>query len=114
MPDNTNRSGAYVFGTPDLAQRMAIIETRLDHHIQDFSKYVNDLNNSVRDLNKTVSELDKKLDLIVFQRDEADKRLSRWKNVAFTVMSAGAVTLIGFLIKIAMIVQGAHLPPISP
>jgi hypothetical protein len=107
-------TGSFYGPNSDLSQRVVVLETNFTHHVADFSKYVGDLNVGFRELSKTVNELDKKVDLIVFQRDEADKKLSRWKNVGFAVLSAFAITLVGFLIKIALIVQGAHLPPVSP
>src|ERR1700690_444489 len=110
-PMNKN---SFTFRGEDLSQRIALIETRLDHHVQDFTKWFAALAGDVRELNKKLEALVINVAIIVDQKNEAEKRLSRWKNLGLTVCSGIAVALIGVLVKMAFIIQVNRLPPIGP
>lgn len=85
--------------------RLTVLETRFDHIRED----LDELSNKIDNLEDIVNKLDKKLDIIVTQREDADKRLSRWKSGAITLATSLVIALIGFLVKIAYVVQSSKL-----
>lgn len=90
----------------DIHRRIAIVETNYVHLSEDVST----LSDKIEGLSNSINSLTTTLAVVIDQRDQADKSLSRIKTAALTFFTALALTLVGFLIRIAFMVQGAHLP----
>lgn len=102
-------SGRHRAPAPDLRSQVAVIEHR-----------TLDLVDEVRSLRAVVDTLDSRLTVLVTQRDEAEKgqerehkKLERWKTAGLSVLGGLALALIGWLAKIALVVQSAKVlsPP---
>lgn len=81
-------------------ERLTAIETTVNH-----------LREDVRDMASSLDKVEQHITVLVTQRDDAEKRLSRWKSAGLTVFSGLAVGLIVWLAHIAMVVQSAKFTP---
>jgi hypothetical protein len=89
----------------DYSHRLIAIETRLPY----FKEDLDNLYFKIDALDKSFNGIDKKLEILVSQKNDAEKRLARFKTAGLTLCTALALALIGWLARIAMVVQTAKL-----
>lgn len=82
------------------AERLIALETTVNH-----------LREDVRDMAHSLDVIEKSITVLTTQRDDAEKRLSRWKSAGLTMFSGLAVGLIMWLAHIALVVQSAKVQP---
>ena len=109
MDPKENRP-SFSYGGNDLSQRVTVIETKFEHHVNDYSRWIGSISSDVKDLAKKFEVLNLNMAIVIEQRDKADKSLSRFKSAGLSFATALAVALIGVLVKFAFIVQNARLP----
>ena len=81
-------------------ERLAAVETTINH-----------LREDVREMAQSLDQVERHITVLVTQRDDAEKRLSRLKTAALSVASGLAVAGFIWIAHIAMVVQAAKIQP---
>ncbi|HVT61859.1 MAG TPA: hypothetical protein VHD33_00015 [Legionellaceae bacterium] len=88
----------------EISQRLIVIETKIPY----LSDEINYLSNQITQLDNKIETMNTNLAILISQKNDAEKRLSRWKTGAVGLSTSVLLLLIGWLAKIALIVQSAH------
>lgn len=88
-----------------LEQRVLALEIKLNYAVDELEQ----LNTKADQLDAKIDAMNMSLTTIIAQRDHAEKSLGRWKNAAIGVMTGLFIGLVGWIAKIALVVQAARI-----